>query len=349
MNASATAVPPIISATTNWRHAALSAAERERIVALANDVATDLAEWSRRYPLIRPVRCLPLALSVAASAPFCSRSDIFSTARVSLWVFAVDDAFDEGGWSRRVLVRRANEYRAICRGGRATLGQDELAYALSEIVDDMARFPVFQPLSSTWAGAIEGTLDGMLREDNWRHDFRRFGRPALPTYREYMTAGRYSIGGPPHIWSSVITAGDLSVSRCFELIRSMERTASQCIRLANDLRSDEKEKLEGKVNGIRILTTAFQDVGLPAADAHDKALRRIASEIDRGLLRLERFVNHSATDTGRPEAAIANIARFVCDFYSKHDYHTFVASGGQFPNAPPDGIEAPGVPAWSAT
>ena len=31
------------------------------------------------------------------------------------------------------------------------------------------------------------------------------------------------------------------------------------------------------------------------------------------------------TQTGRPEAAIADIARFVCDFYTEHDYHTFAA------------------------
>jgi len=33
----------------------------------------------------------------------------------------------------------------------------------------------------------------------------------------------------------------------------------------------------------------------------------------------------AVTQTGRPEAAIDNIARFVCDFYTHHDYHTFLA------------------------
>jgi hypothetical protein len=33
----------------------------------------------------------------------------------------------------------------------------------------------------------------------------------------------------------------------------------------------------------------------------------------------------AVTRTARPEAAIDNIARFVCDFYTHHDYHTFLA------------------------
>ena len=40
---------------------------------------------------------------------------------------------------------------------------------------------------------------------------------------------------------------------------------------------------------------------------------------------LTRLRDASVTQTGRPEAAIDNIARFVCDFYTHHDYHTFLA------------------------
>jgi len=40
---------------------------------------------------------------------------------------------------------------------------------------------------------------------------------------------------------------------------------------------------------------------------------------------LTRLRDTAVTQTAKPEAAIDNIARFVCDFYTHHDYHTFLA------------------------
>ena len=49
------------------------------------------------------------------------------------------------------------------------------------------------------------------------------------------------------------------------------------------------------------------------------------ADIVAGLEQLSALRDASVTRTGRPEAAIDNIARFVCDFYVHHDYHTFLA------------------------
>ena len=36
----------------------------------------------------------------------------------------------------------------------------------------------------------------------------------------------------------------------------------------------------------------------------------------------------ASTRTRRPESSVADIARFVCDFYQEHDYHTFLNEAG---------------------
>jgi hypothetical protein len=105
----------------------------------------------------------------------------------------------------------------------------------------------------------------------------------------------------------------------------MEELASTCIRLANDLQSYQKEIDEGKINALVILSRELRAQGVSQEDAYAQAEARVRADIEAGLEQLTRLRDNAVTTTGRPEAAIDNIARFVCDFYTHHDYHTFLA------------------------
>jgi hypothetical protein len=60
-------------------------------------------------------------------------------------------------------------------------------------------------------------------------------------------------------------------------------------------------------------------------EAYRQAEARVHADIVAGLERLTALREAAVTQTGRPEAAHDNIARFVCDFYTHHDYHTLLA------------------------
>lgn len=300
------------------------ATEQVRIFDLSARVARTLHRWVARYPLIRRVRVWPLALSVAAAAPFSKVEALISTARLNLWVFTLDDLFDEERIPQGELMQRAERYRAIVNNLPTPPAHDSLATALREIRDDLASYPLFAALGGEWAKALQGTIDGMTDEYNWRLDYRRRGAVALPGYAEYLKSGRYSVGGPPHIWAALITTDDPSTPRHLDHLRAMEQSASICIRLANDLQSYLKELSEGKINALVILSEPLQREGLAIAEAHHQAEDRVRADIAQGLERLTRLQQTARTATHQPEAAIADIARFVCDFYRQHDYHTFV-------------------------
>jgi hypothetical protein len=303
-------------------------ADQVRIFDLSARAAQTLHRWAARYPLIRRVRVWPLALSVAAAAPFASVEALISTARLSLWVFTLDDLFDEERVPQVELQRRADRYRAIAEGRPAPTAPDSLAAALREIREDLASYPLFADLGSVWAEALCGTISGMEHEYQWRLRYRREGADALPPYDEYVQTGLYSIGGPPHVWAAVITSGDASTPEHLPLLRQMEQVASTCIRLANDLRSYQKEIEEGKINALVLLSRTFRQEGAGEAEAYRRAEAAVRAEIDRGLLRMAELQAAGRTQTGYPEAAIADIARFVCDFYTEHDYHTFAGQRG---------------------
>ena len=307
--------------------ASLDPADQVRIFDLSARTSQRLHRWAARYPLIRRVRVWPLSLSVAAGAPFTSVEGLISTARLSLWVFTIDDLFDEERVPQAELMKRAQRYRALAHREIACPSGDSLATALCELRDDLATYPLFGPLGSQWADALCGTIDGMTREYQWRLAHRKGSdaQATLPTYEEYVATGRYSIGGPPHIWAALVTSDDPSTPEHLDHLRAMEQLASTCIRLANDLQSYQKEVQEGKINALVILSRELRARGVPEQEAYAQAEARVHADIVAGLEKLAALRQSAVTQTGRPEAAIDNIARFVCDFYTHHDYHTFLA------------------------
>lgn len=313
---------------------ALPPAEQVRIFDLSIRASRTLHRWATRYPLIRRERVWPLSLSVAAASPFMELDGLIATARLSLWVFTLDDLFDEERVPQAELMRRADRYRAIAHGQSADTADDSLATALREVRDDLARYPLFAALGGGWAAALCGTIDGMLREYHWRLSYRDAGAAGLPSYDEYVETGLYSIGGPPHVWSALVAIGDPTTPDHLPPLRAMEALACTCIRLANDLQSYQKEVLEGKINAPILLTQQALLAGLSPEAAYRHAEARVRDHIRRDLDRLAELRAAPRTVSGYPEAAIDDIARFVCDFYVRHDYHTVSLKMRQSPGRP---------------
>src|SRR5437868_5011515 len=293
--------------------ASLDPAEQVRIFDLSARTSQTLHRWAARYPLIRRVRVWPLSLSVAAGAPFTSVDALISTARLSLWVFTLDDLFDEERVPQSELIKRAERYRALAHREIPCPTGDSLATALCELRDDLASYPLFELLGSAWANALCGTIDGMMCEYQWRLAYRKGTdvRATLPSYDEYVATGRYSIGGPPHIWAALITSDDPSTPKHLDHLRAMEQLASTCIRLANDLQSYQKEVDEGKINALVILSRELRAQGVSQDEAYRQAEARVQADIIAGLDKLTALRGSAVTQTGAPEAAIDNIARFV--------------------------------------
>ena len=301
-----------------------SASDQLHIFDVTARTAQELHRWAARYPLIRRVRVWPLALSVAAAAPFCSVDALITTARWNLWAFTLDDLFDEERVPQADLLRRTERYQTLSRGNMAAPPGDSLASALCEIRDDLARYSLFNTLRGQWADALSGTIEGMRSEYSWRLEYRKHGEAALPTYADYLATGRYSIGGPPHVWVALIAADDPSTPQHIDHLQLMEHIASTCIRLANDLQSYRREIEEGKINALGLLVRTLRQEGHSEQEAYKRAEAMVRQAIADGLAALGRLQQAAKTKTAKPPALIADLARFVCDFYDQHDYHTFV-------------------------
>lgn len=302
--------------------------QKLRIFDLTTRVSRELHRWAVRYPLIRKVRVWPVCLSVAAGAPFASAAVLTSMARMGLWIFTVDDLFDEEMVPYPELQRRITRYHDILAGGRLDpqSDRDTLALALHNIREDLRAYPLFEALQDEWAEAIARTLDAMMREHEWRVSFQSSGTiPLLPNYFAYLNFGLYSCGFPPNVWTTLIALSDPTVLPQLGRFKEMERATSVCIRLANDLKSYTKELGEGKINAVVIRQYEAMARGLSAAQALESAQEVVKQDLWQELQHCNRLQAQIRTSTLSPERAIADTARFVCDFYEHHDYHTYTA------------------------
>src|SRR5690348_13520473 len=97
-----------------------------------------LERWARPHPIVRPDRLRPVAMTMAAAAPFCSPDALLTAARITLWIFALDDAFDEELEPESSLIEQAHWCRGAARGSHPSGGRGALLQLLCDVRDELA-------------------------------------------------------------------------------------------------------------------------------------------------------------------------------------------------------------------
>lgn len=292
--------------------AGLPAVERRTVSALTEAVADHLQAWAAPFGVFDARRFATTGLTMAAAAPWLALPDLGDMAAITLWIFTVDDCLDEGRFGPGDRDRRIRHYVRIAASaaGREPPPEDPYAEALVDIQRRLAARPLYAALAGDWARTCRAMLAGMLFECRTGEAVRG-GRP-WPTRRTYLEHGIQSIGVPMYLTGSWIICGGPETPGLLPVLRPMARAAGRAVRLANDLRTLERERTEGNANVLMMLEAA----GWPADRAAAWA-RAAASASVRRLLRL-------AAEAG--DAPAVRVARRVCqfsvDFYDEHDFHT---------------------------
>jgi Terpene synthase family 2, C-terminal metal binding len=275
-----------------------------------------LAEHLRDKP--RLLESLPaVAALVAAAAPWADDDAIYLASRMNLWVFMIDDRFDTSSSSQKDLDLLAAGCVAVAEASARTTSGDPILIELANLRRALRAHRMFDSFGRQWAHGVSRMVDAMLQEWRWVRDFHLAGRAALPTFDEYLEVGQDSVGVMPHIWLTCIISDDTSCARHVSYLERMASIANRCVRLANDLRSAEREASEGGINALVILSSIEALEGTTTFDAASWLQTKIAA----GLAELETLRNHSVTDTGRAENSIADIARYICEFYGHRDFY----------------------------
>ncbi len=312
--------------------AGLTEEERRRVFTRSGMLSALLGKWVADYPgIMRPVRVPQLSLTLAAAAARLEGPSDDEVARrllpaacLSMWLFSVDDTLDESIEPAAAMWPRFEQYLSLFgENPDVGTGGEPLLAALRDIReqlrgDEGTPRSCFDALRPHLRESLAKVRDGMRYEDDWSSQ-----RQSAPSFEEYLDkAGRHSIGVMPVYLCILITLGDDSLQPHLGRLLTLGDQASICIRLANDLRSYERESAEGKLNSIGLRQRELmQRDGVDAQKALEQARAAVKERMSRAL---ETFLVPGAgesTGVRHLERLCNDLVAFACNFYSHHDYH----------------------------
>jgi hypothetical protein len=261
--------------------------------------------------LVRPARFPALALMIARSGPWLPAADLAVLADIVLFIFAADDLADEGDLPLEDLAHRLDQYAACLAGHDCPeLRYDPIARLASSIAARLAAAPLGAALWDAWSARASEFLASMITEKLLSAALASGRSVDLETY---LDAGRQTVGVAVVSTAAWMLIGEPAMASAFPELRTAERHLSCAARLANDLRSQEREREEGSANAVFV-------VG-PGGDAFLR--RMLAEELALGRSQLSR----RPAGADRSAAFLSQFVDFVISLYATHDFHTFPALG----------------------
>jgi len=232
--------------------------EKMIIKKLAGELEVELKEWAKD-------RGLKFSKSIFLSTSYVCATTMpikkfkiqrFIMGKMVLWIFAIDDIFDGNEYAYKKLEEQAKIYKRCMWkkdpseffvNGIKDKKVCKLAGVLVEIKNDLRKFELFERLHREWKKAGFDLLEGMLFESYNRIYSKKV------SFEEYMAHGRNTIGVPFTGLTMAISVDDKLIFKEFKKIKEMLYISGSIIRLANDLRSYEREYKKNKLNSVFIL------------------------------------------------------------------------------------------------
>ncbi|MER6578518.1 terpene synthase family protein [Nonomuraea sp. NPDC001023] len=211
-------------------------------------------------------------LSAAATFPQAGRDEVAELGTLTAILFGLDDIADNiaGSWTPDDIVRIFGLLSAVLRGQETEPGEGPVGEAVSAWRDWWTRIGA-HPGMAAYAPVLAEQLDlagaAMARERVWAE-----GREPWPDYATYVDNGTQTI-----LYRTWWVAGlgvrgpEPAHDRHWRAVLPATHLGATCMRLANDIRTFERERGEGKPNSVLILEHAGTDT--------EAAVARVAAHI----------------------------------------------------------------------
>jgi Terpene synthase family 2, C-terminal metal binding len=299
---------------------ALLPARHRHLLDVAREVARSSEAWLRQYPIVkRPSVTAACGLVSTVAMPGLAIPELDLLTRWWLWIFGVDDVLDDLGVPDELVTAWVRRFLRDLPSGPGDA--DPLRAALGSIHDNLRRYPLYPALGARWQVGMADIVRGMLLEREWSS----IPLNEQPSYDAYLGNATTTIAVRPYTLTAAILAGEPAAISELPALDPMIRAAARCFRLANDLRSDTRERAEGKLNAVSLMQRDYAARGLRDEDAARAARHRLRRICAADLAYLD------SAQRAAP-ARLATLARFlwshtsfVWHMYQIGDYDTLSA------------------------
>lgn len=298
----------------------LPVTQRRRLLDVAREVTCSSEAWLREYPIVRrPSVTAACGLVSVVAMPSLAVPELDLLTRWWLWIFGVDDVLDDPDLPDEPVTAWVRWFLRDPPTGPDE--PDPLRAAFGSIHHDLRRYPLYPLLGEGWRTGMTEIVRGMLLERRWSG----MAPAEQPSYEAYLDNATTTISVRPYTLTAAILADEPAAVGGLPALDPMIRAAARCFRLANDLRSDARERAEGKLNAVSLLRRAYAADGLGEAAAARATRERLRETCAADLAYLD-----SARRT--VPKGLATLARFlwahtsfVWDMYQTGDYDTLSA------------------------
>ena len=279
-------------------------------------LADRLRTWATHLIPDAAPRVEALAAAIAASMPHDDVNAVAVVAQSGLWCFAADAVFDDPAATPRDLEDLSQACAQVLRG-QTTNRNVPLIASLMALKRDLAGFGEFSRYGEAWRDEIDEYLASMRWEALASAKFRSGSAPPLDLYLAHALT---STAVPLHAAVCAIVVDDAPGPLFPPPAQALIRAASLCVRLANDLRTSEKELVEGKVNAVAIRSSELMDSGFAGPTAWDSARVWVRERAAAAFTTTEHALRAAQSPSGRWERAVAGAALAAAQIYATRDF-----------------------------
>ena len=254
--------------------------------------------------IVRPNRIPAIAQLLGHAAFWMTPADREALANLGLVICAVDDLVDESEIPTVALEHLIEQLVACCCGEHcAELAFDPTATLLRDLVGQLQRAPLATALWSDWTQAISACLRGIVTH---RRAAEALAAGQALSLDQYLAFSGDSMGVMACSMMAAIVAGDPAVLACKAHFLSAAVHAATATRLANDLRTAERERTEGTINALFLPSSDPISLALRSSAEWAAATRILVALPDRG---------------GRVGRFVIDFAGGLLELYRRCDFH----------------------------
>lgn len=265
--------------------------DRGGILRTALDSAPDVARLLSPYTALfadgdsAGSRLAFSCLSAAATFPGARREQTADLGALSTILFGVDDITDNvaGEWTDRDVTALFRRLSSVLTGERIEAGpgtrpMDQALHAWQTWCDRFRGYGAAAAYAPLLAEQLELTGAAMAQERVWAS-----GGEPWPTYEEYLPNATVTF--LYHTWwlaALGICGPSPADADVWESVGEVTELGAACLRLANDVRTFQRERSEGKPNAVLILERAGlrTEAAVEQVSAH---IRELNADFTRAL------------------------------------------------------------------
>jgi hypothetical protein len=220
-----------------------------------------------------------LALTVTAIAPTLAAEKLALLVRLGLWYYLLDEWFDGDARGRADPRKLGDSVIGIARGRRPAAPGEPLGQELATL---LARFRRESRDRASVDAFVEAFVDGVAAAVEHAELTREVvaGTTELPTDEEYLAVASRHIHYRGFALALLSLVGPAPTSAGRACLDRVLESGSRAVRLANDLRTFDKDSQEGSLNILLLRDRAGEPV---TTDEVERQLARHVREHDAAL------------------------------------------------------------------